>query len=86
MWVIAKVGGQWYGSVWEGVVPGASQCSTTEALAGQPPFIQAGTAPVNGWYPQHGEQVGFMISTIARGGTPVNSPNERSQILLVTWP
>lgn len=86
MWVIGKVGGQWYGSVWEGVVPGASQCSTTEALAGQPPFIQAGTAPINGWYPQHGEQVGFMVSTIARGGTPSNSPNERSQIVLVAWP
>lgn len=86
MWVIGKVGGKWYGSVWEGVVPGASQCSTTEALAGQAPFIQAGTSPINAWYPQHGEQVGFMVSTIARGGTPSNSPNERSQIITVNWP
>ena len=75
MWVIGKVDGKWYGSVWEGVVPGGHQCSTTEALAGQAPFIQCGTAPLNAWHPKSGEKVGFMVSTIARGGTPPNSPN-----------
>jgi len=86
MWVIAKVDGKWYGSVWEGVVPGGHQCSTTEAMPGDAPFIQCGTAPINAWHPKSGEQVGFMVSTIARGGTPSNSPNERSQIITVNWP
>jgi len=86
MWVIAKVGGQWYGSVWEGVLVGNHQCSTTEAQPGQAPFVQAGTDPVNAWYPKSGEKVGFMVSTIARGAAAGNTPNERTQIVEVTWP
>ena len=86
MWVIAKVDGKWHGAVWEGVLVGGSQCSTTEAQAGQAPFIQAGSAPVDSWFPKSGEKVGFMISTIARGAAPSPTPNERTQIMLVTWP
>jgi hypothetical protein len=86
MWVIGQVDGKWYGSVWEGVVPGTHQCSTTEAKPGDAPFIQTGTGPLNAWHPKSGDKVGFMVSTIARGGTPASSPNERSQILTVTWP
>jgi hypothetical protein len=86
MWVIAQIGGKWYGSVWEGVLVGGSQCSTTEAQPGQAPFVQAGSTPVDTWVPKSGEKVGFMISTIARGAAPSPTPNERTQIKLVTWP
>ena len=86
MWVIGKVDGRWYGAGWEWLTTDLSQ-ATTEAYPGQPPFIQTKASPLNGWYPQPGEEVGFLVSTITPSWDGVaNSPNERSPIVVVRWP
>jgi hypothetical protein len=86
MWVIGKVDGRWYGAGWEWLTENLSQ-ATTEALPGEPPFIQTKAHPLNAWYPRAGEEVGFLVSTITPSWSGVpNSPNERSPIVTIRWP
>lgn len=87
MWIIAKIDGRWCGGTWEMMAPKLDNhaCRTTEATAGQPPFIQS-SGPTAGWHPKSGEQIGHMISTITRGGIPSGSPNERTPIVVTNWP
>jgi hypothetical protein len=87
MIIIAKINGRWCGGTWEMMAPKLDNhaCRTTEALPGQPPFIQS-NGPTNRWYPQSGEKIGHMITTITRGGIPRGSQNERTPIVVTTWP
>jgi len=58
---------------------------TTEALRGQPPFIQ-GYGPIASWIPKIGEEIGFMNSTIARGSQGgYNNPRQRSYVYKTKW-
>ncbi|HWR97700.1 MAG TPA: invasin domain 3-containing protein [Candidatus Methanoperedens sp.] len=85
MWVFARIDGRWHAATWEWLRSSTNRV-TLEALAGQPPFIQASDGTISAWYPKHGEKIGFMASTICRSGIPRGSPNERSPIRLTTWP
>jgi hypothetical protein len=87
MWIIAKIDGRWCAGTWEMMAPKLDNhaCRTTEARAGQPPFIQS-HGPTAQWYPKSGEQIGHMISTITRNGIPAGSQNERTPIVMTTWP
>jgi len=87
MWIIVKINGQWSAGTWEWMAPKMDNhaCRVTEALTGQPPFIQS-NGPTAQWYPKSGEQIGHMITTITRGGIPSNSQNERTPIVVTTWP
>ena len=80
-WVFATIGGTWYAATWEWFLPG----EVCKGL-GRFDFMThvGGLAPLNTWVPQSGEQIGFMVSTPARHG---NGPvNERSNVVLATWP
>lgn len=84
-WVFAKIAGHWYAATWEWLRPTTTRV-TLEARPGQPPFVQTKIWPLNCWYPQPGEEVGFMTSTVCRGGIPAGMPTGRSRIALVKWP
>ena len=80
-WVVANINGRWYAATWEWFLPGEI-CKQLGALD----FMThvGGLAPLNSWVPQSGERIGLMVSTPARHG---NGPvNERSNVVLVTWP
>ena len=81
-WVFANIGGTWYAATWEWVRVG-----TTCKSLGASDFKTHvnGASPLNTWTPQSGEQIGLMISTPARFG-PEGSVNERSNVVLRTWP
>lgn len=84
-WIIFKVNGVWHATPWEHLPKGNRVCRTTEALRGQPPFIQ-GYQPISAYYPQQGEPVGFMNSTIARGSQGgYTNPKQRSYIMMTKW-
>lgn len=83
-WIIVKINGVWHATPWEHLPKGDSVCRTTEALGGQPPFIQ-GYGPIASWYPKTGEEVGFMNSTIARGDRLPGTPYERTYVYKTTW-
>jgi len=87
MWIIAKIDGRWHAGTWEMTATKLDNhaCRTTEAKAGQPPFIQS-HGPTAEWHPKSGEQIGHMISTVTRGGIPNGSQNERTPIVMTTWP
>ncbi|HWR98117.1 MAG TPA: hypothetical protein VN317_06810 [Candidatus Methanoperedens sp.] len=85
-WIIVKIDGAWHATPWEHVKATNTSCRTTEALNGQPPFIQ-GYGPIAAkWYPAVGEDVGFMNSTIARGDRDPGTPDERTPIVMTKWP
>lgn len=85
MWVFAKIKGQWHAATFEWLRRTTSR-SHLEAVGSQPPFVQAEDGTISNWRPAHGEQIGFMASTMCRGGIPPRSVRQRSPIRLTTWP
>ncbi|MFQ5744227.1 MAG: PKD domain-containing protein [Acidobacteriota bacterium] len=79
-WVIAKIGGQWYGATYEWLKPG----QTCKGIAGKDFVDQINIPPMSSWTPKSGDQVGFVVTTIARLGK--RTSDERTQIVLVVWP
>lgn len=85
-WVVAKVNGRWFGGVWEGIVPGGSYFTTTEQCPDQTAqFVQAASDEIAGHTFVSGEEIGFMLSTVARGPHPA-APVGRSRIVKITYP
>ena len=80
-WIFAKVGGQWYGATFEWLRPGQTCKSISATDLG--PHIKK--SPLDNWVPKSGETVGLMVSTPARVG-PEGPINERSNVVLTTWP
>ena len=87
-WVFAEIEGVWYGATYEWLRPGQI-CKLTVGGKHNRPSIELGPhtkqSPLREWVPRSGEQVGFMVSTLARFG-PEGPRRERSNIVLVTWP
>jgi hypothetical protein len=86
IWIFEKINGQWYGTGGERLRP----CQTDKGL-GSPMEIANGWfynnywAPFNGYQPQDGEMVGFMVtagSTRADNNAPVH---ERTRIVMIPW-
>ena len=80
-WVFANIGGQWYGGTFEWLRPG-QPCKPNITRENLGPNVKQ--SPLSSWVPQSGEAIGFAMSTPARSG--LRTSNERSNILLVTWP
>lgn len=82
-WVFIYHNDQWYGATWEWLRPPGQTCKAQSSVAGdhikQPPFDAS-----SGWTPSSGETLYFMVSGIARYGTP--NAQERSEPLRVVWP
>ena len=87
-WVFANIGGTWYGATYDWLRPGQI-CKLTVRGKHDRPSIELGPhtkqPPISGWVPRTGERVGFMVSTLARFG-PEGDRQERSDIMVVTWP
>ena len=80
-WIFAKVDGQWQAATYEWLRPGQTEKQISAETIGE----YTKKAPLDGWQPKSGETVGLMVSTPARGG-PDGPVNERSNVVLVTWP
>ena len=80
-WIFAKVDGQWQAATYEWLRPGQTEKQISAENIGE----YTKKAPLDGWQPKSGETVGLMVSTPARGG-PDGPVNERSNVILVTWP
>lgn len=82
-WVFAKIGGQWYGATWEWLRPGVACKSPDGGWVGL--GLQTKTGPLNKWTPRSGEEVGFAVSSPARG-TDMGLPHRRTNIVKIRWP
>ena len=82
VWVFAKIGGTWYAATWEWLRAGTT-CNDFGAKDFESHFN--GAQPLSSWTPKSGEQIGLMVSTPARLG-PDGPVNERSNVVLRTWP
>lgn len=80
-WVFANIGGKWYAGTYGSLRPGQVCKGITAGNIG--PSIKQ--SPMTSWRPRSGEKVGFMVSTPARFG-PHGSRQERSNVVMVTWP
>ena len=74
--------GQWYGATWEWMRPGQT-CKASTSVAGDH-IKQSPYHPTSGWAPSSGETLHFMVSGMARMGTP--NIQERSNLVQVVWP
>jgi hypothetical protein len=82
VWVFGNIGGTWYAATWEWLRPG----DTCKPLDGSDFRTHVnGASPLSSWTPKSGEKVGLMVSTPARFG-PDGPKNERSNVVVVTWP
>ena len=80
-WVFANVGGKWYGATYEWLRPG----QTCKGISASNIGAHIKKSPLTNWVPQSGETIGLMVSTPARFG-PEGPVNERSNVVLTTWP
>jgi hypothetical protein len=90
-WIFANIGGRWYGATYEWLRPG-------QTCKGSPPHwitadniglytrghAQPAVHPMITWVPQSGETVGFAMATRSRDSG--RTSNERTNVVLVTWP
>ncbi len=87
LWVFFKIGGQWYGTGGERWRPGQTdKVLSAPSAIGPGWFYNGNWAPMTGYVPRPGEQVGFMVvagSTRVDAKAPVR---ERSNILLIPFP
>ena len=81
-WVFAKVNGKWYGATYEWLRPG-QECKFSITAGSIGEHIKV--SPLKDWKPKSGEKIGLMVSTPARFG-PQGPKNERSNVVMVTWP
>ena len=79
-WVFAQIGGQWYGATYEWLRPGQECKGVTQTNIG--PHTKQ--SPLSSWVPQSGETVGFAMATRSRDNK--RTSNERTNVVLVTWP
>ena len=79
-WVIAKVGGTWYAGTYEWNRVGQT-CKSIDAKEIGP---HVDKSPLSSWRPKSGEQIGLMVSGPARTGP--KGTQERSQVVMTTWP
>ena len=80
-WVFANVDGEWYAATYEWLRPG----QTEKQISAEEIGANTKKAPLDGWQPKSGDIVGLMVSTPARFG-PEGPTNERSNVVLITWP
>ena len=87
VWVIAQVDGTWYAATWDYIRPG-QVCKSANGFTwdDRRDGIGAHTkqSPLNTWKPDHGEQIGIMVSGFAR--TSQRTVLERSNIFMTEWP
>jgi len=78
-WIIAKLNGQWTAATHEWLRPN-QRGKAKRSVHGD--HIKRGEFGLN-WVPTVGEEYGFCVSALARGGQ--TNVSERTQIVLFTW-
>lgn len=82
-WVIVKLDdGKWYAATFEWLRPGQTRKPMGVLDGSMGDHIKV--APLNRWRPRSGERFGIMVSGLAR--SRVRNVEERSNIVMVTWP
>lgn len=81
-WVFVKYNGQWYAGTWEWIRPGITT-KHTKNIDTKPVAIK-GEPLRSGWTVSSGEEIGFMVSGLARSSA--RNVGERSTIVMITWP
>lgn len=79
-WIFARIGGRWYAATYEWLRPGQTVKLISRTNLGD----HTKQPPLQAWDPQPGEQVGFMVSCLAR--TAARNCQERTQVVLTHWP
>lgn len=80
-WIFANIDGEWIAATYEWLRPG----QTEKEISAENIGAHIKKPPLDGWRPKSGDTVGLMVSTPARLG-PEGPINERSNVVLVTWP
>lgn len=78
-WVVVNLGGTWYAATFEWMRAG-SMCKPMSTVQGN----HIKVAPLDTWKPKSGEQLGFIVSGLARLGE--RSVAERSNVYITRWP
>ena len=81
-WVFANIGGQWYAGTFEWFRYG--QTSKPKGVLDGSMGDHIKVSPMSGWRPSSGERIGLMVSGLAR--TSMRNVQERSNVVMVTWP
>lgn len=81
-WVFAETRGQWYAATFEWMRPGQT-CKAQAAVEGG--HIKRNPFEADGWTPESGEELYFMVSGLIRNPTYSNVM-ERTNIVRVIWP
>ena len=81
-WVIVNMNGQWYAATFEWFRHG--QTSKPKGVLDGSMGDHIKVAPLNRWRPRSGERFGLMVSGLAR--TKMRNVQERSNVVMVTWP
>jgi hypothetical protein len=85
-WVFAFINGQWYGGAADWYRPGQA-CKTVDAGSiGRDAFYQPNQEPLHSWVPRSGETFGVMSSTPARAWPNMATYDERTNVVILTWP
>jgi len=79
-WVVVNRDGRWYAGTYEWLRPGQICKGITAANIGG----HIKQAPLANWRPRSGEQIGFIVSTLARDAN--RTSNQRTNVVLVRWP
>lgn len=81
-WVFAETRDQWYAATFEWMRPGQT-CKAQAAVEGG--HIKRNPFEADGWTPESGEELYFMVSGLIRNPTYSNVM-ERTNIVRATWP
>ena len=81
-WVFVNLDGQWYAATFEWLRQG--QTSKPKGVLDGSMGDHIKVAPLSSWRPHSGERIGLMVSGLAR--TKMRNVQERSNVVMVTWP
>ena len=79
VWVFVLQDGAWYAGTWEYLRKGQT-VKAKKSVAGD----HIKRAPLQNFRPQSGQQYGFMVSGLCRGG--FSNVQERTNVVMYTWP
>ena len=84
-WVIANIGGRWYGGAAEWYRPGQACKDVTAENIAADAFYYDEQEPLRSWRPAVGEVFGLMSTTPARAWPAMRTLDERTNVVLVRW-
>jgi hypothetical protein len=84
-WVVANIGGRWYGGAADWYRPGQACKDVTADTIAADAFYYPEQEPLRSWRPAVGEVFGLFSTTPARAWPAMRTVDQRSNIVLVRW-